>query len=349
MTTTTPPRATTGAPSPAVGGNTLLAKLLGSIAPPATTRPRMPLFEDTPLGRKRAPDNDLFDALRYGVLKGGTSHGPGVKPAATLPRHADVTLSEPWDRHVLARNLAHEVADFKRFLIMKGRAAGVSPQLPATAAERWRRMMAAILTLEAPAPSGMRDDGDGNGYARRHSMDAQRQAMRAYFDIGNTDTDAFAMHLFTAPPEPATPPPSGCPVVRLTVSAHPDRRSLAVARFTGGRVVVAAGLLRSGDLAVFLPAGTLLPDWLLKALGRWDRSKGAGALRGVNGNRVFAARVGGVVSHGLLYQVRPPVAPGASPCVVVWDGTAPHGYNIRSVVEGQCAAAILDATPPAAA
>ncbi len=340
MTTTTPPRATTGAPSPAVGGNTLLAKLLGSIAPPAATRPRMPRFSYDGLMRN-------FDDLRPNPFVIRTF--PDARPAATLTGHADVALSEPWDQQVLARNLAHEMADYKRWLIMKGRAMGMSPLLPATREERWHRMMAAILTLEAPASSGMRDAGDGNGYVRLHSMDATRLAMRTHFDMGNTDTDAFAMHLFTAPPEPSVPPPPGCPVVRLTVSAHPDRRSLAIARFTGGRVVVAAGLLRSGDLAVFLPAGTLLPDWLLKALGRWDRSKGAGALRGVDGNRVFAARVGGVVSHGLLYRVRPPVAPGASPCVVVWDSAAPHGYNIRPVVEGQCAAAILGATPPAAA
>lgn len=104
------------------------------------------------------------------------------------------------------------------------------------------------------------------------------------------------------PSAPATLDASRAPVVRVEIAPHPHDSNLEVANLPGARVVVPRGFLRQDDLAVFLAAGTELPEWLLRALGRWDPLSGYGTLRGPEHNRVRIERVRGVVSHGLLLK-----------------------------------------------
>ena len=138
-----------------------------------------------------------------------------------------------------------------------------------------------------------------------------------------------------------------CPVVRITIHAHPTSSAHEVATFAGGRVVVKAGRLRTGAICAFLPAGTLLSDWLLKSLSLWDDSTGYGRLRGPERNRVFAERVHGILSQGLLYKGTRPGYLHGEPVIRLTRFA--RGYaEFRDHREGQCAAAFLGATPPRA-
>ena len=58
-----------------------------------------------------------------------------------------------------------------------------------------------------------------------------------------------------------------------------------------------------GDLVVYIPEGSVLPEWLLKKMGFWDEDKQKGMLSGSKGNRVKAIKLRGTVSQGVLYPV----------------------------------------------
>ena len=88
-----------------------------------------------------------------------------------------------------------------------------------------------------------------------------------------------------------------CDVVRVEVVAHPGADRLEVARVGGFECVVPKGQFGSGDLAVYLPEGSVVPEEVLDELGLRGRLAGAAA------NRVKAMRLRGVVSQGLLLPV----------------------------------------------
>lgn len=59
-----------------------------------------------------------------------------------------------------------------------------------------------------------------------------------------------------------------------------------------------------GDLVVYIPEQSLLPDWLLKKMELWNEEKGCGFLGGSSGNRVTCVKLRGIPSTGLLYPVK---------------------------------------------
>lgn len=61
---------------------------------------------------------------------------------------------------------------------------------------------------------------------------------------------------------------------------------------------------QAGDLAVYIPEASVVPEALLKHMGFWDNDKDKGMLAGSKGNRVKAIRLRGVFSQGILMPVR---------------------------------------------
>ncbi|MEW2352230.1 RNA ligase (ATP) [Spirillospora sp. NPDC029432] len=81
---------------------------------------------------------------------------------------------------------------------------------------------------------------------------------------------------------------------RLTIHPHENADALELAQVGLYRAVVAKGRYRTGDWALYIPEGALLPDDLIAELGLTGRL--AGALR----NRVKAVRLRGELSQGIV-------------------------------------------------
>ncbi len=92
-----------------------------------------------------------------------------------------------------------------------------------------------------------------------------------------------------------------CPVVRLTIEPHDNADALELAAVGGYRAVVVKNRYQTGDLAVYIPEGSLVPEYLQERLGL------VGKLSGSQKNRVKAIRLRGVLSQGLVV----PLAEGA--------------------------------------
>lgn len=91
-----------------------------------------------------------------------------------------------------------------------------------------------------------------------------------------------------------------CPVVRVSIEKHPDADRLDIATVGGYKCIVGRDQFKTGDLAVYVPEQSVLPEWLLKTLGFWDDLNGKGKLNGSRGNRVRAMKLRGILSQGLL-------------------------------------------------
>ena len=90
------------------------------------------------------------------------------------------------------------------------------------------------------------------------------------------------------------PPRIECPAVRLVIEPHGNADALELAAVGGYRAVVVKGRYRTGDLAVYVPEGSVVPGYLLERLGL------TGRLAGSQKNRVKAIRLRGVLSQGLV-------------------------------------------------
>lgn len=99
-----------------------------------------------------------------------------------------------------------------------------------------------------------------------------------------------------------------CSVVKIdNKSNHPNADRLTIYNI-GGYTLVSAKLPNGqdryevGDWVVYIPEGSLVPQWLLKELGLWDDDKQKGILGGSKGDRVVPVKLRGVVSEGLMYS-----------------------------------------------
>ena len=90
------------------------------------------------------------------------------------------------------------------------------------------------------------------------------------------------------------PPRAVCPVVRLAVEPHGNADALELVAVGGYRAVVVEDRYQTGDLAVYVPEGSVVPEYLQERLGL------AGRLAGSQKNRVKAIRLRGVLSQGLV-------------------------------------------------
>lgn len=88
-----------------------------------------------------------------------------------------------------------------------------------------------------------------------------------------------------------------CPVVEVTIEDHPNADRLEVATHAGFKCIVPKGQMETGDWAVYIPEGSIVPDDLLDDMGL------TGKLAGADKNRVKAVRLRGVLSQGLLIPI----------------------------------------------
>ncbi|MEV4334590.1 RNA ligase (ATP) [Streptomyces sp. NPDC049597] len=84
----------------------------------------------------------------------------------------------------------------------------------------------------------------------------------------------------------------------LTVHEHPNADALELAQVGLYRAVVAKGVYRTGDAAVYIPEQAVLPAALVEELGL------TGRLAGGDANRVKAVRLRGELSQGLVCRPR---------------------------------------------
>ena len=83
-------------------------------------------------------------------------------------------------------------------------------------------------------------------------------------------------------------------VVRVTVEPHPNANALELAHIGGYVSVVRKGEFKTGDLAVYIPEGAVVPIEILARMGL------EGKLAGPQKNRVKALRLRGVLSQGIV-------------------------------------------------
>lgn len=91
-----------------------------------------------------------------------------------------------------------------------------------------------------------------------------------------------------------------CEVVRVSIDPHPNADAIELAQVGGYVSIVRKGQFKDGDLAIYIPEQSVLPQWLLKKMSFWDDLNGKGKLSGSAGNRVRAMKLRGVLSQGLL-------------------------------------------------
>lgn len=127
-----------------------------------------------------------------------------------------------------------------------------------------------------------------------------------------------------------------CPVVRVTIEPHPNADAIELARVGGYLSIVKKGQFRDGDLAVYIPEQSVLPEWLLRDLGFWDDMNAKGKLSGGAGNRVRAIKLRGTLSQGVLLAGNCGDEP--NPDIVLVDAQAGQAIASRSFNEGQDAA-----------
>ena len=114
-----------------------------------------------------------------------------------------------------------------------------------------------------------------------------------------------------------------CPAVRLRIEPHENADALELAAVGGYRAVVVKGRFQTGDLAVYVPEGSVVPGYLQERLGV------AGRLAGSQKDRVKAIRLRGVLSQGLVVPTEA-------------DGTLANGEGgVVRVREGDDYAAFL--------
>ncbi|MEV0456765.1 RNA ligase (ATP) [Catellatospora methionotrophica] len=83
-------------------------------------------------------------------------------------------------------------------------------------------------------------------------------------------------------------------VERLVIHPHPNADALELAEVGRLRAVVAKGAFRTGDHAVYLPEGSVLPEPLIAELGL------TGRLSGASKDRITAVRLRGELSQGIV-------------------------------------------------
>ncbi len=93
-----------------------------------------------------------------------------------------------------------------------------------------------------------------------------------------------------------------CEVVRVKVTSHPNADRLEIAQVGDFQSIVGKDYVKDGDLAVYIPEGAVVPEWLLKELRLWDETKGKGMCAGSLGNRVKAIKLRGILSQGLIIK-----------------------------------------------
>jgi len=124
-------------------------------------------------------------------------------------------------------------------------------------------------------------------------------------------------------------------VVKIFIFEHPNADALEIGRIgdpDGFQVVVKKGLYKTGDLVVYVPENSVVPEWVLKKYLFWSEEKGKGMLAGSKGDRVKMVKLRDVPSLGI--------------CIPVERETTPtyHSLEGREVFVGDDVAEVLGIT-----
>lgn len=87
-------------------------------------------------------------------------------------------------------------------------------------------------------------------------------------------------------------------VYRLTIEPHPNADTIELARIGEYKSIVRKGEYKTGDLAIYIPEGAVVSQWLLKDMGL------EGKLAGSNHDRVKSIKLRGELSTGLVYPLK---------------------------------------------
>lgn len=90
------------------------------------------------------------------------------------------------------------------------------------------------------------------------------------------------------------------------VRDHPNADRLSLLDINGFTCISAkledgSHRYKDGDPVAYIPEGSVLPEWLLKAMDFWNEEKQIGTLNGKNGDRIKAMRLRGILSQGVVY------------------------------------------------
>ena len=86
-------------------------------------------------------------------------------------------------------------------------------------------------------------------------------------------------------------------IMPIRVMPHPNADRLELAAVGDYRSIVGKGDFHDGDMAAYIPSGTVIPDDVLEELGL------TGKLSGSRKNRLKEARFRGILSEGLVYPL----------------------------------------------
>lgn len=92
-------------------------------------------------------------------------------------------------------------------------------------------------------------------------------------------------------------------VSKVKIEEHPNADALELAIFDGYKSAVRKGIYKTGDLVVYIPEASIVPEWVLKKLNLWDEEKGIGKLAGSLGNRVKPVKLRSILSEGIVYPL----------------------------------------------
>jgi len=87
-------------------------------------------------------------------------------------------------------------------------------------------------------------------------------------------------------------------VLPVIVEAHPNADAIELARVGDYFSIIQKGYLKTGDLAVYIPEGALVPEFIQEEVGC------LGKLAGSKKNRLKPSMLRGVLSQGLCYKAR---------------------------------------------
>jgi RNA ligase (TIGR02306 family) len=93
-------------------------------------------------------------------------------------------------------------------------------------------------------------------------------------------------------------------IYKVTIEPHPNADSIELAKIGEYRSIVRKGDFKTGDLVVYIPEQSLVPDEILEPIGL------KGKLSGLNKNRVKAIKLRGVLSQGIVMKARPEFTEG---------------------------------------
>jgi RNA ligase (TIGR02306 family) len=95
-----------------------------------------------------------------------------------------------------------------------------------------------------------------------------------------------------------------CDVVELEIVPHDNADALEIAKIGLYQSIVKKGIFKTGDLAVYIPEAAVCPEEVIKRCYAWDDQKNRGRLAGSNYDRVKAVKLRGVLSQGLVYEIK---------------------------------------------